>query len=84
MKLEQITTQQKIDQLTSNNSYLTANLYELSLILAEAQSRNNQDRWDCFINNLSRICDTFATSRQRGFSMDRISQSFTDRNYSKN
>jgi len=84
MKLEQITAQQKIDQLTSSDSYLTANLYELSLILAEAQSRNDHDRWGCFINNLSRICDAFATSRQREFSMDRISQSFTDRNYSKN
>ena len=48
---------QKKDQQTD--------LYALALLLAEAQSRNQQDRQTNFINNLSRICDQFATGRQK-------------------
>ena len=48
---------QKKDQQTD--------LYALALLLAEAQSRNQQDRQTNFINNLSRICDQFATGRKK-------------------
>ena len=40
------------------------NLYDLALLLAEAQSRNSKNRHACFIENLSRICDAFAISKQ--------------------
>ena len=48
---------QKKDQQTD--------LYALALLLAEAQSRDQKDREINFINNLSRICDQFATGRQK-------------------
>ena len=48
---------QKKDQQTD--------LYALALLLAEAQSRDQQDRQTNFINNLSRICDQFATGRKK-------------------
>ncbi len=44
------------------------NFYELALLLADGQSRSNSgalcppDRWERFIDNLSRICDQFANS----------------------
>ena len=37
------------------------NLYELALLLADGQSRNSDSRWESFIDNLSRICDKFAS-----------------------
>jgi len=48
---------QKKDQQTD--------LYALALLLAEAQSRDQQDREINFINNLSRICDQFAAVKQK-------------------
>ena len=48
---------QKKDQQTD--------LYALALLLAEAQSRDQQDRETNFINNLSRICDQFAAVKQK-------------------
>ena len=40
------------------------NFHELALLLADGQSQNeNEDkRWANFIDNLSRICDEFASS----------------------
>ena len=38
------------------------NFYELALLLADGQSRQNDYRWGDFIDNLSRICDDFADS----------------------
>ena len=64
MKLQLAKHQQTL-QTIDNNSHLTTNLYELALLLAEEQSQNSQDRWACFIDNLSQICDEFATSRQQ-------------------
>ena len=37
------------------------NLYELALLLADGQSRDSEHRWANFIDNLSRICDEFAS-----------------------
>ena len=37
------------------------NFYELALVLAAGQSHRREDRWDSFIDNLSRISDQFAT-----------------------
>ena len=37
------------------------NFYELALLLAYGQSRNSESRWESFIDNLSRICDEFAS-----------------------
>ena len=65
MELEQETNQPKNNCLSQNQRYSKTNLYELSLVLSEGQSRHKKDRWNCFINNLSRICDEFATSRTR-------------------
>ena len=65
MELEQETNQPKNNYLSQNQRYSKTNLYELSLVLSEGQSRHKKDRWNCFINNLSRICDEFATSRTR-------------------
>ena len=64
MKLQQ-TEHRQTAQTIDNNSHLATNLYELALLLAEAKSRNSQDRWGCFIDNLAQICDVFATSRQQ-------------------
>ena len=39
------------------------NLYELALLLADAQTRVQKEyRWEDFIDNLARICDEFAYS----------------------
>ena len=65
MKLEYETNRPKNSYLTQNDCQSKTNLYELSLVLSEGQSRHKKDRWNCFINNLSRICDEFATSRTR-------------------
>ena len=64
MKLQPTKHQQTL-QTIDNNSHLATNLYELALLLAEAKSRHSQDRWGCFIDHLSQICDVFATSRQQ-------------------
>ena len=39
------------------------NLYERALVLAREKSRNGKDPWANFIDNLSHICDAFATDR---------------------
>jgi len=59
-----LTKHQLTLQTIDRNSHLDTNLYELALLLAEAKSRHSQDRWGCFIDNLSQICDAFATSQQ--------------------
>lgn len=41
------------------------NFYELALLLADGQSRHSENRWGSFIDNLSRICDEFATQIAR-------------------
>ena len=64
MKLQPTKHQQTL-QTIDRNSYLATNLYELALLLAEEKSRHSQDRWGCFIDNLSQICDAFAPSRQQ-------------------
>ena len=63
MKLQPTKHQQTL-QTIDRNSHLATNLYELALLLAEEKSRHSQDRWGCFIDNLSQICDAFATSQQ--------------------
>ena len=35
-------------------------LYETALCLAMAKARQDELRWELFIDNLSQICDTFA------------------------
>ena len=35
-------------------------LYETALCLAMAKARQDELRWEFFIDNLSQICDTFA------------------------
>ncbi|MDE0428008.1 MAG: hypothetical protein OXN25_24390 [Candidatus Poribacteria bacterium] len=35
-------------------------LYETALCLAIAKARQDELRWELFIDNLSQICDTFA------------------------
>ena len=35
-------------------------LYETALCLAIARARQDEFRWERFIDNLSQICDTFA------------------------
>ncbi|MDE0554425.1 MAG: hypothetical protein OXI24_09445 [Candidatus Poribacteria bacterium] len=35
-------------------------LYETALCLAIAKARQDELRWEFFIDNLSQICDTFA------------------------
>lgn len=35
-------------------------LYETALCLAIAKARQDEFRWERFIDNLSQICDTFA------------------------
>ena len=35
-------------------------LYETALCLAVAKARQDELRWERFIDNLSQICDTFA------------------------
>ena len=60
MKSEQIK-----NQYDNDNSCSVVNLYNFALILADAQSRSSKDSHACFIDNLSRICDEFATSRQQ-------------------
>ncbi len=35
-------------------------LYETALCLAIAKARQDECRWEQFIDNLSQICDTFA------------------------
>lgn len=35
-------------------------LYETALCLAIAKARQDEFRWEFFIDNLSQICDTFA------------------------
>lgn len=37
------------------------NFYEHALLLADGQSRQCADRWASFIDNLSRVCDEFAS-----------------------
>ncbi len=37
------------------------NFYELALLLADGQTRKNKHYWMDFIDNLSRICDNFAS-----------------------
>ena len=39
------------------------NLYERALVLAREKSRNGKDPWADFIDNLSHICDAFASDR---------------------
>ena len=65
MELEYETNRPQNSCLTQNDRQSKTNLYELSLVLSEGQSRHKKDRWNRFINNLSRICDEFATSRKR-------------------
>ena len=65
MELEYETNRPKNSCLTQNDRQSKTSLYELSLVLSEGQSRHKKDRWNCFINNLSRICDEFATSRKK-------------------
>ena len=36
-------------------------LYETALCLAVAKARQDELRWELFIDNLSQICDTFAS-----------------------
>ena len=36
-------------------------LYETALCLAIAKARQDEWRWELFIDNLSQICDTFAS-----------------------
>ena len=36
-------------------------LYETALCLAIANARRDELRWEFFIDNLSQICDTFAS-----------------------
>ena len=62
MKLQQ--NQNKVDNKNCNYKS-TTNLYELALMLANGQSRNGENGDSSFVNNLSRICDEFAKSRQR-------------------
>ena len=62
MKLQQ--NQNKVDNKNCNYKS-TTNLYELALMLANGQSRNGENGDSSFVNNLSRICDGFAESRQR-------------------
>ena len=62
MKLQQ--NQNKVDNRNCNYKS-TTNLYELALILANGQSRSDENGDSSFVNNLSRICDRFAESRQR-------------------
>ena len=38
------------------------NFYEIALLLADGQSRNSEERWSRFIDNLSRICDELAVN----------------------
>ena len=54
----------KVDNRNCNYKS-TRNLYELALILANGQSRSDENSDSSFVNNLSRICDGFAESRQR-------------------
>ena len=62
MKLQQ--NQNKVDNKNCNYKS-TTNLYELALMLANGQSRNDENGDSSFVNNLSRICVGFAESRQR-------------------
>ncbi|MBP96543.1 hypothetical protein CMK18_11375 [Candidatus Poribacteria bacterium] len=62
MKLQQ--NKNKVDNRNCNYKS-TTNLYELALILANGQSRSDENSASSFVNNLSRICDGFAESRQR-------------------
>ena len=62
MKLQQ--NQNKVDNKNCNYKS-TTNLYELALMLANGQSRNDENGDSSFVDNLSRICDEFAKSRQR-------------------
>ena len=62
MKLQQ--NQNKVDDKNYNYNP-TTDLYEIALMLADGQSRNNKSRDSSFVDNLSRICDEFAKSRQR-------------------
>ena len=62
MKLQQ--NQNKVYNRNCNYKS-TTNLYELALILANGQSRSDENGDSSFVNNLSRICDEFAESRQR-------------------
>lgn len=62
MKLQQ--NQNKVDNKNCNYKS-TTNLYELALMLANGQSRNDENSDSSFVNNLSRICDGFAEIRQR-------------------
>ena len=62
MKLQQ--NQNKVYNRNCNYKS-TTNLYELALILANGQSRSDENSDSSFVNNLSRICDGFAESRQR-------------------
>jgi len=39
------------------------NFYELALLLADGQARKNKHYWPDFIDNLSRICDNFASHK---------------------
>ena len=46
----------KIKELRKNRPCL----YETALCLAIAKARQDEFRWERFIDNLSQICDTFA------------------------
>lgn len=39
--------------------------FTLALLLAEGQTRNVEERWSDFIDNLARITDAFAQARVR-------------------
>ena len=62
MKLQQ--NQSKVENKNCKHKS-TTNLYEFALMLANGQSRNDENGDSSFVNNLSRICDGFAESRQR-------------------
>ena len=46
----------KVKELRKNRPCL----YETALCLAIAKARQDEFRWERFIDNLSQICDTFA------------------------
>tara|TARA_B100000700_G_C14746579_1_gene715498 strand:+ start:103 stop:258 length:156 start_codon:yes stop_codon:yes gene_type:complete len=50
-------------KLENKTKYKT-DLYKLALLLAQAQSRKNEDGGENFIDNLARICDQFSKSKQ--------------------
>ena len=63
--MRRVLTFLKLDlmKLENKTKYKT-DLYKLALLLAQAQSRKNEDRGENFIDNLARICDQFSKSKQ--------------------